>query len=1099
MSQGYTPYYNNNQQSTSSPYQQQQPTQQYNNMQQPTNGQYNNNQQQQPLPYQSTAATQQPYNTYNKPTSPNRDSLPAPPQQSTYQSMQQNGYNSMPQSSPAPSSTQSMSSPYPQPPLASLRQQPQPPSQQYPYNQYQQQQQPQLQQSLDQQFNQMSLQSQQQPSYGYNNQQPPSYPLPNKSGISQIPPSQQQQPQQPYIPQSQPSSYGSAATTQPYPIAPHWVTPVHHKYFQLSCNALPSNQQLRISSCIPFGGTVRPLNDALGTNNTTLPVAVYGREVVRCKQCRIYMNPYVQFVQGGRLWICNVCFVHNEVPQEYYSPLDNEGKRLDTLQRIELTQAAHEIVAPDDYMVRPPVPPVFFFVIDVSKNSILNGSLNIICDTIKQSLNQLSSKPRTLIGFITFDSTLHFYTFDSKTEQPSMFVVTDLEDIFLPTPHELMVNLQDNRTQIDNFLTNLPSMFNTTNDVESCSGSAIEAALLSVNRLGGRVSLFCSSLPSIGLYRLQNRETTTLKNDSNADAAQNTEHAKLQPATDSYKKYCMRASKYQVCVDIYLISTTTYIDVGTLGEIARFTGGEVYYYDNFNVHIHGSKLQHELHHSLVREQGWEAVIRVRATKGISINTFHGNFYLRGNDLLAVPCTDSDKSFTFTLQGDDNNSSEGGGPQNTLQGQNSIIVQSALLYTTSQGERRIRVFTLCVPIVHSIVELYRNINVNAIVNQVAKEAVQLTWQHNFERGRDYIKNTTVTLIRSFYNTGRQNELQDVVEQLNKLPLMSLGLLKNIAFRDSNDIRIDTRSYYLMRLCSMSIKDIERVTQPRLLRVDNTTLINDIGLIKQEQTLVNPNQIDVTFTGQSINTFNTLPLNAKVNLPDTLLLAADSVSVDSLLILDNGIEIIVRLGQSISNDILYQLFGVNSLYELDVNNIQWQSVQLNDTTSYNARFHNIIAQLHNDSVSGLYQSIIVCKQGDPSDMYFLNYLYQDRQSQTLFSLRDYNQVIFGQQQQQSSYAQPPSIQQHTRVPSLPPQQPPYQSTIQQPPYTTSQQSYSTSSQPSYPTPSTQSYTQSQQPLPPYQSQLPPQQTYQSQSYQSSATPQQQPYVTQQPYRR
>jgi protein transport protein SEC24 len=34
--------------------------------------------------------------------------------------------------------------------------------------------------------------------------------------------------------------------------------------------------------------------------------------------------------------------------------------------------------------------------------------------------------------------------------------------------------------------------------------------------------------------------------------------------------------------------------------------------------------------------GWEAVLRIRCSKGIRINSFHGHFFIRSTDLLALP-------------------------------------------------------------------------------------------------------------------------------------------------------------------------------------------------------------------------------------------------------------------------------------------------------------------------------------------------------------------------------------------------------------------------------------------------------------------------------
>ena len=56
------------------------------------------------------------------------------------------------------------------------------------------------------------------------------------------------------------------------------------------------------------------------------------------------------------------------------------------------------------------------------------------------------------------------------------------------------------------------------------------------------------------------------------------------------------------------------------------------------------KLSHELQHFLGSIVGLEAVMRVRATKGIRMSAFYGNFFLRSMDLLALPNVTQDHSY-----------------------------------------------------------------------------------------------------------------------------------------------------------------------------------------------------------------------------------------------------------------------------------------------------------------------------------------------------------------------------------------------------------------------------------------------------------------------
>ena len=59
----------------------------------------------------------------------------------------------------------------------------------------------------------------------------------------------------------------------------------------------------------------------------------------------------------------------------------------------------------------------------------------------------------------------------------------------------------------------------------------------------------------------------------------------------------------------------------------------------FDAQRDGVKLNTELTRVLTRSTAFEAVMRVRATRGLRIVNFFGNYYIRGTDLLALPnCT-----------------------------------------------------------------------------------------------------------------------------------------------------------------------------------------------------------------------------------------------------------------------------------------------------------------------------------------------------------------------------------------------------------------------------------------------------------------------------
>ena len=47
---------------------------------------------------------------------------------------------------------------------------------------------------------------------------------------------------------------------------------------------------------------------------------------VRCNRCKAYMNPFVQFVDGGRRFVCNICSYSSEGKSQTFSLLVNTSE-----------------------------------------------------------------------------------------------------------------------------------------------------------------------------------------------------------------------------------------------------------------------------------------------------------------------------------------------------------------------------------------------------------------------------------------------------------------------------------------------------------------------------------------------------------------------------------------------------------------------------------------------------------------------------------------------------------------------------------------------------------------------------------------------------
>merc|ERR1719203_2098110 len=117
-------------------------------------------------------------------------------------------------------------------------------------------------------------------------------------------------------------------------------------------------------------------------------------------------------------------------------------------------------------------------------------------------------------------------------------------------------------------------------------------------------------------------------------------------------------TKYQIACDLFQFQDRVqerYCDVSTIKAIARCSGGELFFYDGYSDSVFGECLTNDLYKLLTREQGWEAVMRIRTSRGVRIQHYYGCFYRRSADLLSLPNIDPDKTVAIVLQHDTNNS------------------------------------------------------------------------------------------------------------------------------------------------------------------------------------------------------------------------------------------------------------------------------------------------------------------------------------------------------------------------------------------------------------------------------------------------------------
>lgn len=251
-----------------------------------------------------------------------------------------------------------------------------------------------------------------------------------------------------------------------------------------------------------------------------------------------------------------------------------------------------------------------------------------------------------------------------------------------------------------------------------------------------------------------------------------------------------------------------------LGGISQFSGGCLHHFPLYNKTKTQSVelFKKSLDRYLTRKIGFESVMRVRCTRGLAIHTFHGNFFVRSTDLLSLPNVNPDAGYGMQISYDE-----------SLTDTKSVCFQAAVLYTSSKGERRIRVHTLCLPVTSSLSDVMHSADCQAIIGLISKMAVDRSIKSSISDARDAFINACVDVFSAFrvaqnLPQGSQGHLI-APTNLSLLPLYMMALLKHVAFRTGTSTRLDDRVSAMCELKSLPLEQLIRNIYPDFYLLDS----------------------------------------------------------------------------------------------------------------------------------------------------------------------------------------------------------------------------------------------------------------------------------------
>ncbi|KAF8449617.1 Sec23/Sec24 family protein-like protein [Terfezia claveryi] len=727
---------------------------------------------------------------------------------------------------------------------------------------------------------------------------------------------------------------------------------VSPKFARLTMYTIPTSQEILNQTALPLAWILQPLAKQR-SDEAPVPVLDFGEAgPPRCRRCRTYINPFMTFIQGGGKFVCNMCSFPNEVPPEYFSPVDMSGRRLDREQRPELIRGTVEFVVPKEYWSRPLEKGEtiedralkWLFLVDVSMEACNRGGLTAFVEGIKKALYSdlsegeepvkggIQKLPKgTKIAIVTFDKEIHFYNLNPSLDAAHMMVMPDLEDPFVPLSTGLFIDPYESRSVIESLLDSLPKMFSAIKNPEPALLPTLHAVLGSMEKSGGRIICSLSSLPTWGPGRLFLREDTKLLGTEKEKALFTTEH-------QSWRKLANKMVDTGVGLDLFL-TPHAYIDAATLGYVSSTTGGDVFFYPNFVTSRDTPRLVDDMVHVVHRETGYNALMKVRCSTGLQVANYSGNFLQRTvNGDLEFGVIDADKSMSVSFSYD-----------GKLEKKVDAHFQAALLYTTREGERRVRCLNIVAAVSDNGKDVLRFVDQDAVVMLMAKEAATKMVDRPLKEIRGNLTEKAVEILSQYRkNFSAPSPPGQLIlpEALKEFALFMLALLKTRGLRGGS-VSSDMRTHSMRLLKAMPMADLSTYLYPLIIPIHNLA----------------PTQ---GFPDQAAE--------GVLSIPPTLRASYSRIEEGGVYLVDNSQTCILWLHAHVSPNLLEDLFGpgIKTLQQLDPYMSEIPAVE----THLNAQVRNLVQWL-SEKRGGMALKLQLARQGmDGAEYEFAGMLVEDR---------------------------------------------------------------------------------------------------------------------------
>ena len=242
-------------------------------------------------------------------------------------------------------------------------------------------------------------------------------------------------------------------------------------------------------------------------------------------------------------------------------------------------------------------------------------------------------------------------------------------------------------------------------------------------------------------------------------------------------------------------------------------------------------------------------MRTRFSKGYRISTFVTPILISNGDLMIMSTLDSDQSYAVQIeaikQDAEPNNTQNKMTYNSINSEPFMFIQTAVLYTHSDGSRRIRVHNLCLPIVNRLLDVFDGVDSEALSIFFVKYIIDKIFKtKKITNSVLLLQSMTKSMISSSLST--QHSLKkELPSNLITFILYLLGSLKHrVLCRDEVErkLDVDLSNYMRIKLQKLSCFDFVAFIYPRIYPLQTILSDNTIGNYDDFNTCILPEVIN-----------------------------------------------------------------------------------------------------------------------------------------------------------------------------------------------------------------------------------------------------------------